>query len=91
MLDSNFVRRFVMSLSLALAAVVMSGCGGTEENTVVSGQLTPEQEAEADNVTMPEHLERVAQQPPQPHQVDTLCRHPFVDFCFRFCLIINGD
>ena len=53
MLDSNFVRRFVMSLSLALAAVVMSGCGGTEENTVVSGQLTPEQEAEADNVTMP--------------------------------------
>ena len=53
MLDSNFVRRFVMSLSLALAAVVMSGCGGTEENTVVSGQLTPEQEAEADGVTMP--------------------------------------
>ena len=53
MLDSNFVRRFVMSLSLALAAVVVSGCGGTEENTVVSGQLTPEQEAEADGVTMP--------------------------------------
>ena len=53
MLDSNFVRRFVMSLSLALAAVVMSGCGGTEENTVVSGQLTPEQEAEADGGTMP--------------------------------------
>ena len=53
MLDSNFVRRFVMSLSLALVAVVMSGCGGTEENTVVSGQLTPEQQAEADNVGMP--------------------------------------
>ena len=53
MLDSNFVRRFVMSLSLTLVAVVMSGCGGTEENTVVSGQLTPEQQAEADNVGMP--------------------------------------
>ena len=53
MLDSKFVRRFVLSLSLVSAAFVVSGCGGTEENTVVSGQLTPEQEAERDNVVMP--------------------------------------
>lgn len=53
MLDSKFVRRFVLSLSLVSAAFLTSGCGGNEENTVVGGQLTPEQEAEANNVTMP--------------------------------------
>jgi len=53
MLDSKFVRRFVLSLSLVSAACVVSGCGGTPENTVVTGELTPEQEAERNNVTMP--------------------------------------
>ena len=53
MLDSKFVRRFVLSLSLVSAAFLTIGCGGNEENTIVSGQLTPEQEAEANNVTMP--------------------------------------
>jgi len=53
MLDSKFVRRLVLSLSLVSAAFLTSGCGGNEENSVVGGQLTPEQEADANNVTMP--------------------------------------
>ena len=42
MLDSKFVRRLVLSLSLVSAAFLTSGCGGNEENSVVGGQLTPE-------------------------------------------------
>jgi hypothetical protein len=53
MLDSKFVRGLFLSLSLVSATCMMSGCGGNEENSVVTGELTPEQEAEADNVTMP--------------------------------------
>jgi hypothetical protein len=53
MLDSKFVRRLVLSLSLVSAAFLTSGCGGNEENSVVGGQLTPEQEADANNVAMP--------------------------------------
>lgn len=53
MLDSKFVRRFVLSLSLVSAACLVNGCSSSEDNTVVSGQLTPAQEAERDNVVMP--------------------------------------
>lgn len=53
MLDSKFVRRFVLCLSLVSAASVLNGCGGSDENTVVSGELTPEQEADRNEVTMP--------------------------------------
>jgi hypothetical protein len=56
MLDSKFVRRFVLSLSLVSAACLVSGCSSSEDNTVVSGALTPEQEAERDNVAMPEPI-----------------------------------
>lgn len=53
MLNFNLVRRFVLSLGLVFAAALIGGCGGTGENSVIEGQLTPEQEAEADNVMMP--------------------------------------
>lgn len=53
MLDSKFVRGLFLSLSLVSATCMVSGCGGSEENSVVTGELTPEQEAEANNVTMP--------------------------------------
>ena len=53
MLISSLMRRFFLSLSLAFSVALIGGCGGTGENTVVDSQLTPEQEAEADNVVMP--------------------------------------
>ena len=53
MLDSKFVRGFILSLSLVSAACVTSGCGGSDENTVVSGELTPEQKADAEAPPMP--------------------------------------
>ena len=53
MLDTKFVRGFILSLSLVSAACITSGCGGNEENTVVSGELAPEQKADAENPPMP--------------------------------------
>ncbi len=53
MLDSKVLRGFILSLSLVSAACITSGCGGNEENTVVSGELTPEQKADAENPPMP--------------------------------------
>jgi len=53
MLDSKIVRGFILSLSLVSAACITSGCGGNDENTVVSGELTPEQKADAENPPMP--------------------------------------
>ena len=53
MFDSKFVRGFILSLSLVSAACITSGCGGNEENTVVSGELTPEQKADTEAPPMP--------------------------------------
>ena len=53
MLDSKFVRGFILSLSLVSAACITSGCGGDGENTVVSGELTPEQKADTEAPPMP--------------------------------------
>ena len=53
MLDSKFVRGFILFLSLVSAACITSGCGGNEENTVVSGELTPEQKADTEAPPMP--------------------------------------
>ena len=53
MLDSKFVRGFMLSLSLVLTVCVTSGCGGSEENSVVSGELTPEQKADTEAPPMP--------------------------------------
>lgn len=52
MIYTNFLRRFAISAVAAFACVLVSGCA-EEGNTVVSGDLTPEQQAEADNVVMP--------------------------------------
>jgi len=53
MLDSKIVRGFILSLSLVSAACITTGCGGSDENTVVSGELTPEQRADTENPPMP--------------------------------------
>lgn len=53
MLDSKFVRGFILSLSLVSVACITSGCGGNDENTVVSGELTPEQQADTEAPPMP--------------------------------------
>ncbi|MCH1440957.1 MAG: hypothetical protein L7W43_14945 [Rubripirellula sp.] len=53
MLDSKFVRGFILSLGLVSAVCITSGCGGSDENSVVSGQLTPEQQADTEAPPMP--------------------------------------
>ena len=53
MLESKIVRGFLLSLSLVSAICITSGCGGNEENSVVSGELTPEQKADTEAPPMP--------------------------------------
>lgn len=54
MLDSRILRGFILSLSLVSAACITSGCGSSEENSVVSGELTPEQKADTEAPPMPD-------------------------------------
>ena len=53
MLESKIVRGFLLSLSLVSVTCITSGCGGNEENSVVSGELTPEQKADTEAPPMP--------------------------------------
>ena len=53
MLESKIVRGVLLSLSLVSVTCITSGCGGNEENSVVSGELTPEQKADTEAPPMP--------------------------------------
>lgn len=53
MLESKIVRGVLLSLSLVTVICITSGCGGEEGNTVVSGELTPEQKADTEAPPMP--------------------------------------
>ena len=52
MVHTSFLRRFAILAVAAFACILIAGCA-EEGNTVVSGELTAEQQAEADNVVMP--------------------------------------
>jgi hypothetical protein len=48
----KYLSLLVFAMVAAPALMVCSGCG-EEGNTVIQGELTPEQEADRNNVTMP--------------------------------------
>lgn len=66
MLESKIVRGFLLSLSLVSATCITSGCGGNEENSVVSGELTPEQKADTEAPPMPSAPGETGGAPPAP-------------------------